>query len=143
MAGRAFPASKAAEPPSAKPARERDSTMSIGILLGTSGGTFSTGTSVPTGPNGLSTFAAYPEPAGFRATRVRPDAAFFSEALGEFILPYDAVRTSAHPDQTLLEFLQSTYEAAATSADSSPVPLAPPARRLPFRQTSITRRSGP
>ena len=56
---------------------------------------------------------AYPEPAGFRATRVRPEAAFFSEALGEFILPYDAVRTSAHPDQTLLEFLQSTYEAAA------------------------------
>ena len=38
---------------------------------------------------------AYPEPAGFRAARVRPDAAFFSEALGEFILPYDAVRTAA------------------------------------------------
>ncbi len=36
---------------------------------------------------------AYPEPAGFRAAKVRPDAAFFSEALGEFILPYDAVRT--------------------------------------------------
>ena len=59
---------------------------------------------------------AYPEPAGFRTTRVRPGAAFFSEALGEFILPYDAVRTAAQPDQTLLEFLQSTYEAAANSA---------------------------
>jgi Family of unknown function (DUF5996) len=59
---------------------------------------------------------AYPEPAGFRTTRVRPDAAFFSEALGEFILPYDAVRTAAAPDQALLEFLQSTYEAAANSA---------------------------
>jgi hypothetical protein len=59
---------------------------------------------------------AYPEPAGFRAVRVRPDAAFFSEALGEFILPYDAVRTSAQPDQALLEFLQSTYEAAANAA---------------------------
>jgi hypothetical protein len=59
---------------------------------------------------------AYPEPAGFRATRVRPDAAFFSEALGEFILPYDAVRTAVQPDQTLLEFLQDTYEAAANSA---------------------------
>jgi len=59
---------------------------------------------------------AYPEPAGFRATPVRPDAAFFSEALGEFILPYDAVRTAAQPDQALLEFLQSTYEAAANSA---------------------------
>jgi hypothetical protein len=59
---------------------------------------------------------AYPEPTGFRATRVKPDAAFFSETLGEFILPYDAVRTSAHPERTLLEFLQSTYEAAAKPA---------------------------
>jgi Family of unknown function (DUF5996) len=58
----------------------------------------------------------YPEPAGFRTTRVRPDAAFFSEALGEFILPYDAVRTAAQPEQALLEFLQSTYEAAANAA---------------------------
>jgi hypothetical protein len=59
---------------------------------------------------------AYPEPAGFRSTAVRPDAAFFSEALGEFILPYDAVRTAARPDQALLEFLQTTYEAAANAA---------------------------
>ena len=59
---------------------------------------------------------AYPEPAGFRTTTVRPGAAFFSEALGEFILPYDAVRTAADPDTTLLDFLQSTYEAAAIAA---------------------------
>ncbi|WP_029585956.1 DUF5996 family protein [Bradyrhizobium sp. URHD0069] len=59
---------------------------------------------------------AYPEPAGFRTTRVRPEAAFFSEALGEFILPYDAVRTAPQPEQALLEFLQSTYEAAANAA---------------------------
>jgi hypothetical protein len=59
---------------------------------------------------------AYPEPAGFRSARVRPDAAFFSEAVGEFILPYDAVRTAAQPDQALLEFLQSTYDAAANAA---------------------------
>ena len=59
---------------------------------------------------------AYPEPAGFRAAKVRPDAAFFSEALGEFILPYDAVRTAADPDKALLDFLQSTYEAAAIAA---------------------------
>jgi hypothetical protein len=58
---------------------------------------------------------AYPEPPGYRATTVRPDAAFFSEALGEFILPYDAVRTAADPDQTLLNFLQSSYEAAANA----------------------------
>ncbi|HEY2210349.1 MAG TPA: DUF5996 family protein [Bradyrhizobium sp.] len=60
---------------------------------------------------------AYPEPAGFRTTPVRPDAAFFSEALGEFILPYDAVRTAPQPDQALLDFLQSTYEAAANAAN--------------------------
>jgi hypothetical protein len=59
---------------------------------------------------------SYPEPPGFRTTRVRPDAAFFSEALGEFILPYDAVRSDAQPEQALLEFLQSSYEAAANAA---------------------------
>ncbi|MGD9765626.1 MAG: DUF5996 family protein [Candidatus Binatia bacterium] len=59
---------------------------------------------------------AYPEPAGFAAVRVRPDEAFYSSALREFILPYDAVRSSAAPDETLLEFLQSTYEAAANAA---------------------------
>ena len=59
---------------------------------------------------------AYPEPEGFRSARVRPEAAFFSEALGEFILPYDAVRTAPDPDQALLAFLQSSYEAAANAA---------------------------
>jgi hypothetical protein len=59
---------------------------------------------------------AYPEPPGFRTARVAPNAAFFSEALGEFILPYEAVRTAANPEQALLEFLQSTYEAAANAA---------------------------
>jgi hypothetical protein len=56
---------------------------------------------------------AYPTPAGFREFTVQPEAAFFSEALGEFLLPYDAVRTAADPEATLLAFLQSTYEAAA------------------------------
>jgi hypothetical protein len=59
---------------------------------------------------------AYPEPAGFRDVKVRPDAAFFSEALGEFVLPYDAVRKASDPDQALLDFLQTTYEAAANAA---------------------------
>jgi uncharacterized protein DUF5996 len=58
----------------------------------------------------------YPEPKGFRTAKARPDAAFFSEPLGEFILPYDAVRTAADPDGALLDFLQSTYEAAADAA---------------------------
>jgi hypothetical protein len=59
---------------------------------------------------------AYPEPAGFRAAKARPEAAFFSEALGEFVLPYDAVRTAKDPETALLDFLQSTYEAAAIAA---------------------------
>ena len=56
---------------------------------------------------------AYPEPPGFRKARVGPAGAFFSEALGEFLLPYDVVRTAADPDSALLDFLQTTYEAAA------------------------------
>jgi hypothetical protein len=59
---------------------------------------------------------AYPEPDGFRKTKVRPEAAFFSEDVREFILPYDAVRTAKDPDAALLDFLQSTYEAAANAA---------------------------
>lgn len=58
---------------------------------------------------------AYPEPTGYRTTKVRPTAASFNETLGEFILPYDAVRTAGDPDQALLEFLQSTYDAAANA----------------------------
>jgi hypothetical protein len=59
---------------------------------------------------------AYPEPAGFRDVAVQPAAARFDTGLGEFVLPYDAVRTSADPDATLLAFLQRTYEAAADRA---------------------------
>lgn len=56
---------------------------------------------------------AYPEPVGFRASAVEPEAAFFSEALNEFLLPYDAVRSAPDPDAALLAFLNSTYDAAA------------------------------
>jgi len=56
---------------------------------------------------------AYPEPQGFAAAQVQPQAAFYSETLREFVLPYDAVREAQDPDDTLLAFLQSTYEAAA------------------------------
>jgi uncharacterized protein DUF5996 len=59
---------------------------------------------------------AYPEPSGFPAAPVRPNGAFYSKELGQFILPYDIVRQANAPDETLLEFLQSTYEAAATLA---------------------------
>lgn len=56
---------------------------------------------------------AYPEPEGFRDYPVKPDAAYFHERLGEFLLPYEAVRSSSDPEAALLAFLQSTYEAAA------------------------------
>jgi hypothetical protein len=56
---------------------------------------------------------AYPTPAQFGERRVQPGAAFYSRELGEFILPYDAVRASAAPDEVLLAFFRSTYAAAA------------------------------
>ncbi|MDT8386621.1 MAG: DUF5996 family protein [Thiogranum sp.] len=56
---------------------------------------------------------AYPEPPGFSEAPVRPGDAFYSSDLREFILPYAVVRQAAAPDDRLLEFLQTTYEAAA------------------------------
>ena len=58
---------------------------------------------------------AYPEPEGFRAGPVPPAARFDGE-LGEYILPYEAVRTAASPDALLLDFLEATYAAAADAA---------------------------
>lgn len=60
---------------------------------------------------------AYPTPDGFANRPVEPEAAYFHNDLGEFVLPYEAVRTSSDPDAALLAFLQSTYEAAADLAD--------------------------
>src|SRR6185295_15953095 len=60
---------------------------------------------------------AYPVPQGFSAARVKPGAAFWSKELGEFILPYDSVRTADDPEATLMAFLQSTYDAAADLAN--------------------------
>jgi hypothetical protein len=59
---------------------------------------------------------AYPEPEGFRTATVRPPAAGFESGMGEFILPYEAVRSAPTPDEALLVFMQSTYEAAAERA---------------------------
>lgn len=56
---------------------------------------------------------AYPEPPDFAAASVRPGGAFYSNDLHEFVLPYDIVRESESPDDTLLQFLQTTYAAAA------------------------------
>ena len=60
---------------------------------------------------------AYPAPDGFADAQVRPNDAVWSGALGEFLLPYDSVRAAASPDEVLLDFLQSTYEAAADLGD--------------------------
>jgi hypothetical protein len=59
---------------------------------------------------------AYPAPDGFAAAAVEPSAAFFEPRLGEFVLPYDAVRGAADPAAMLLAFLESTYRAAASLA---------------------------
>ena len=57
-----------------------------------------------------------PEPVGLDQRSIRPDAAFYSKDLSEFLLPYNAVRLADSPDDVLLEFMQSTYEAGATLA---------------------------
>ncbi|HUL57837.1 MAG TPA: DUF5996 family protein [Anaeromyxobacteraceae bacterium] len=56
---------------------------------------------------------AYPAPAGFSSARVSPAGAAWDGALGEFVLPWDEVRTAADPHAAILEFAQSAYEAAA------------------------------
>ena len=56
---------------------------------------------------------AYPEPVGFKDAAVRPDAARFDKSLGEFVLPYAAVRAARDPEADLLAFLETTYAAAA------------------------------
>jgi hypothetical protein len=63
-------------------------------------------------------FYAYiaPQPDGFAEARVEPEAAYYHRELGEFILPYDAVRTSADPDAALAAFVDTTYDRAATLA---------------------------
>ena len=55
----------------------------------------------------------YPEPAGFADARIQPDSAFYSPDLHEFVLMYDVVRQARDPEEVILAFAQSTYEAAA------------------------------
>jgi len=58
---------------------------------------------------------AAPEPHGFSSARVLPEAARYEPKLGEFLLMYDDVRRAPSPTTTLLDFLESTYEAGANS----------------------------
>jgi hypothetical protein len=59
---------------------------------------------------------AVPEPAGLKEAHVRPEAAYYHRELGEFILPYDAVRAAPSPDQAIMAFVDTTYDRAATLA---------------------------
>ena len=63
-------------------------------------------------------FYAYvrPEPPGFGVTAIRPKAAYYSRELADFILPYDAVRSASSPDEAVLDFYQSVYDAGADLA---------------------------
>ena len=79
---------------------------------------------------------AYPEPPGFSAAAIRPKEAFYSEGLREYILPYDAVRTAGDPEQALMDFLTSTYEAAANTGNWDRVAL-----ECPLGQPGIPARS--
>jgi Family of unknown function (DUF5996) len=79
---------------------------------------------------------AYPAPEGFSSRRIEPDAAYFSEELQEFLLPYEAVRTADDPERAVARFLQTTYEAAAELGgwdrgvlEDDPNRLAPPSMR--------------
>ncbi|MCU1347451.1 MAG: hypothetical protein JWO56_481, partial [Acidobacteria bacterium] len=57
---------------------------------------------------------AVPEPAGLKEAPIQPPAAFYQREMGEFILPYEAVRTSSSPYEALADFIDSTYDQAAT-----------------------------
>ena len=87
---------------------------------------------------------AYPEPAGFASAIVRPDAAYYHPQLREFVLPYEQVRQAPSPEDMLLDFFQSVYEAAADLAhwERSALEVAPDAlpvlrsgQRQPVRST--------
>jgi hypothetical protein len=81
---------------------------------------------------------AYPVAAGFKDFSVQPAEASFNETLGEFLLPYDAVRNAVDPDATLLSFFQTTYEAAAQAAHWDRAAL-----ECPLGVPRVPRASGP
>lgn len=82
------------------------------------------------GGNGEGSFYAYayPQPDGFPDWHVEPGAAYYDNNLGEFLLPYAAVRTAADPDAALMAFFQTTYEGAAELAgwERTSLELTPP-----------------
>ena len=73
---------------------------------------------------------AVPEPAGLREAVIQPDAAYYHRELGEFILPYEAVRTADAPEELIRRFVQTTYDAAASAGGWDRASLDRPAPRL-------------
>ena len=93
---------------------------------------------------------AYPAPEGFAQAKVRPADAFFDAKLGEFILPYEAVRRARDPGALLHEFLWSTYDAAASLGGLGPLrarvsarAARPPAHRLSSAGARFAKRAPP
>jgi hypothetical protein len=72
----------------------------------------------PGGNGAQAAFYSYtaPEPAGLSEAKIKPAAGFYSQDMKEFLMPYEAVRQSPAPEQSLMDFLQSTYEAGADLA---------------------------
>lgn len=86
---------------------------------------------------------AYPVPNGFADVPAAPEGAYFDRKLGEFLLPYDAVRKSADPETMLMAFLESTYRAAADlghwDRDALECPIGEPLRPRPLAAPSKSR----
>jgi hypothetical protein len=84
---------------------------------------------------------AYPAPKGFADAQPTPDEAYFDQRLGEFILPYEAVRKSSEPEAMLIAFLQSTYSAAADlggwDRQALECPIGEPLRPRPLDSDSL------
>ncbi|WP_431980451.1 DUF5996 family protein [Streptomyces qinglanensis] len=81
---------------------------------------------------------AYPEPDGFRDHPVLPGGAFYSEQNGQFLLPYEVVRTDPEPDRVLTGFLQTTYEAAAVHGDWNRAALEDDPHRWDAQEQSVS-----
>jgi hypothetical protein len=84
---------------------------------------------------------AYPAPKGFADAQPAPDGAYFDKRLGEFLLPYEVVRKSNQPETTLMEFLESTYRAAADlggwDRKALECPIGEPRRPRPLNSESV------
>jgi Family of unknown function (DUF5996) len=90
------------------------------------------------GEEGMFYSYSYPEPAGYAAVPVMPAEAFWSAEAGEFLLPYESVRRAADPADALMSFLQSTYRAAAETADWDRARLERPSDREPITGRSLS-----